>query len=175
MIGFSLSHTTGDSMTSVSEAGRPSEPARWRLGPVTTTPDRIPHVIRFGFAGGIATLFQMILLVVLVTVGMEKSVAHVIALIASSQVSFFLSRELTWAERRGTDEHLAKLLGKLARFNGMIAVSMLVNQLVFQVTVVRMQYLLAGALGILAAAIINYTVSDRLIFAVETRKVDITS
>lgn len=130
------------------------------------TLERVPHLIRFGVAGGIATLFQLGLLAALVSLGLEKTVAHAIALIASSQASFFLSREVTWAERRTVGESGTKLLGRLARFNAMIAVSMLVNQLTFVVAAAHIQYLLAGALGVLVAAVINYTVSDRLIFAV---------
>ncbi len=137
----------------------------WRqTGRTASVLDRVPHVIRFGIAGGIATGVQLVALVALVTLSLDKNVAHAIALVISSQASFFLSREVTWAERRRVDESVVALLGKLGRFNGMIAVSVLVNQITFQVTATHVYYLIAAALGILVAATINYTVSDRLIF-----------
>ena len=129
--------------------------------------ERVPHVIRFGVAGGLATLLQLTLLAALVDLGSEKSFAHIIALIVSAQVSFFLNREVTWSERRAPDEKGLQLIGKLARFNGMIAVSMLVNQLTFVVAAAHIEYLLAGALGVAVAAGINYTVSDRLVFSAQ--------
>lgn len=129
--------------------------------------ERIPHVIRFGVAGGLATLLQLTLLAALVDLGSEKSFAHIIALIASAQVSFFLNREVTWSERRTPNENGTQLIAKLARFNGMIAVSMLVNQLTFMIAVPHVQYLVAGAFGVAVAAGINYTVSDRLVFSAQ--------
>ena len=36
---------------------------------------RLPHVIRFGFGGGVATLFQLWLLAALVGVGLDKGIA----------------------------------------------------------------------------------------------------
>ena len=137
--------------------------SRWSL-------DRVPHLIRFGISGGLATGTQMIVLVALVSLSLDKSVAHAIALAISSQVSFFLSRDLTWAERRRGDESIATVLGKLGRFNVMIAASMLVNQVTFQVAALHVHYLIAAAIGILVAAIINFTVSDRLIFAAATER-----
>lgn len=126
--------------------------------------DRFPHLIRFGMVGSVSTLVQLILLVGLVRLGLEKSFAHALAIITSAQLSFFLSREVTWVERRVSDENVGRVVGKLARFNGMMAVSLLVNQLTFDVAALRVEYLIAGVAGVVAAAAINYTVSDRFVF-----------
>ncbi|HLH71654.1 MAG TPA: GtrA family protein [Chloroflexota bacterium] len=129
--------------------------------------ERVPQLIRFGFAGGLATFCQLALLAALVSFGLEKSYAHILALLTSAQISFFLNRKVTWIDRRSSDETRASLLGKLVYFNAMIAVSMLVNQFTFMAAAAHIHYLLAGALGILVAASINYIVSDRVVFAVQ--------
>jgi putative flippase GtrA len=129
--------------------------------------ERIPSLIRFAVVGGLCALLQLGFLETLVIIGMEKNVANFVALLASAQVNFFLSHSVTWAERRIRDEKGSRLLDKLARFNGLIAVSVLVNQLTFAVAVSRIHYLLAAVLGILAAASINFFVSDRLIFVAQ--------
>ena len=127
--------------------------------------ERLPCMIRFGFAGGLATTFQLALLAGMVNLGLPASNAHLVALLASAQLSFVLNRQLTWADRQTSTPNLVSLLGQLVCFNGMIAVSMLVNQITFVIAAAHLYYLLAGAVGVIAAAGINFFVSDRLVFA----------
>lgn len=126
---------------------------------------RVPRVVRFGLVGGFGSAIELALLAALVTLGVDKGLANAAALIALAQLHFFASREITWAERRVPAEGTRAVLGKLVRFDGMMATSLLANQLTFELTAPHVPLLLAGALGILAASLINYTVSDRLIFA----------
>jgi putative flippase GtrA len=104
------------------------------------------------------------MLAALVGLGVDKGIANAFALIVLAQLHFFASREITWAERWVPARDARWLFGRLARFDGMMATSMLANQITFEVAAPHVPLLVAGALGIGVASLINFAVSDRLIF-----------
>ena len=113
--------------------------------------ERIPRLIRFASVGSACALLQLAALHLLVELNVDKSVANLFALVCFAQLNFALSSVITWTNRR-------------ARFNGVVVVSALANQLTFMVAVPHIEYLIAGTLSLIVGAIINYLVSDRVVF-----------
>jgi len=130
------------------------------------TLNRVPQPVRFGTVGGLCALLQLAFLHALVSIGLEKSVANFVALLTLAQVNFFLSLRVTWAERRARDSTGSRLIDTMARFNAMVAVSVVVNQLTFELASTRANYLVAGGSAILVAGLLNYLASDRIVFPI---------
>jgi len=133
-------------------------------GPPVELVQRIPRILRFGGIGGLCALIQILCLHALVEVGVAPSVANVVTLICCAQLNFALSCRVTWAERRDISSEGQSTWHRLARFNGMVLISGLANQATFMATVPHLNYLIAGVLAIAAGGIVNYTVSDRIVF-----------
>ena len=127
--------------------------------------DHTPRLIRFCFVGGFCGLVQMAFLYVFVTRGVQENLSNLVAFIISVQINFFLSYFITWNDRRNPSLKLTKLARRLVFFNGMAITTMVVNQVAFAIFLFFTPYLVAGVLGILAAAAVNYMVSDKFIFA----------
>lgn len=125
--------------------------------------ERIPRLIRFASVGGACALLQLAALHLLVELNVDKSVANLFALVCFAQFNFALSSIITWTDRREPDRN-SPVVQRMARYNGMILVSALANQLTFMVAITHVEYLIAGVLSLLVGAIINYLASDRLVF-----------
>jgi len=115
--------------------------------------------------GGFCGLVQMAFLYVFVTRGVQENLSNLVAFTISVQINFFLSYFITWNDRRNPSLKLTKLARRLVSFNGMAITTMVVNQVAFAIFLFFTPYLVAGVLGILAAAAVNYMVSDKFIFA----------
>ena len=126
--------------------------------------ERIPRPLRFGFVGGTCAALQLGILFGLVHLGLEQHAANVLAFLLSTQGNFVLSSSITWHERRGQARGHGGSGGRLASYNAMALGTLLINQAVFAVAVHATHYLVASALGIVVAALLNYLVSGALIF-----------
>jgi len=127
--------------------------------------ERIPRPLRFGFVGGTCAALQLGILFGLVHLGLEQHAANILAFLVSTQVNFALSSIVTWHDRRATAATRSTVATRLASYNAMALATLLVNQAVFSLAATVAHYLVASALGIVTAAVINYLVSGRVIFA----------
>ncbi len=133
---------------------------------VRTRGAHIPRPIRFAAVGGASSFLQLVFLVALVTIGFPKDPANAVAFLLSTQVNFALSSAITWRDRSAPGLPSRTVIRRLLSFNGMAVSTLVINETIFALALLRLPYLAAGALGILVAAPISYLVSHRLIFVV---------
>jgi putative flippase GtrA len=133
---------------------------------VRTRGASIPRPVRFVAVGGASSLLQFVFLVALVTVGFPQDPANAVAFLISTQVNFMLSSAITWRDRSAHGLPSRTVARRLLSFNGMAVTTLVINETIFALALLRLPYLAAGALGILVAAPISYLVSHRLIFVV---------
>jgi len=125
---------------------------------------RLPTVIRFLAVGGVASLLQLLLLYLIQLSGISKIVANFFAFEISTQVNFSLSYLITWYERTPERPTVRYILERLMAFNGMAITTLIINMSVFAVMLLYVHFLMAGALGIIAATATNFFVSSWIIF-----------
>ncbi len=125
---------------------------------------RLPTVVRFLMVGGVASLLQLSLLYVIQLSGISKLLANFFAFEISSQVNFALSYLITWHERTPERPTVRYILQRLFAFNGMAIMTLIVNMSVFALMLLYVHFLIAGAVGIIAATATNFIVSSWLIF-----------
>jgi len=125
---------------------------------------RVPRLIRFAFVGAICAAVQLSCLSALVTLGLEKQVANIIAIVLSTEVNIFLSRQITWRDRHAPGAPVHTLWRALVTHHALLASTLVINEAVFALASHRLPYLIAGVCGIAAAAITNYVGSNRMIF-----------
>ncbi len=119
--------------------------------------------IRFACVGGISALIQLALLHSIAGHGWNTALAEIIALLLAAQVNFFLNTTVTWRDR-----HVGAARQTLRRrwfaFHGSITWTTLLNFSVFTAAHLAMPALYAAALGIIAAAAVNFVTFDRFVF-----------
>jgi putative flippase GtrA len=136
-----------------------------RLGSQLHHLERVPQVVRFLFVGGFCALLQVAILFLLVNgLGLQHNLSNILAIVAATQVNFVLSSVITWRDRLPSRYSRSILLRRWSSYNGMAVTTLLVNGAVFAIADRFLHYLAAGALGILAAAALNYTASRHLVF-----------
>ncbi|QBD78168.1 hypothetical protein EPA93_20065 [Ktedonosporobacter rubrisoli] len=121
--------------------------------------------VRFILTGGLAGLCQLGLLALLLKLQVYAILANALAFFLAAQVNFVLSTLFTWRDRQLPGSGKNTLLLRWLAFHGSILGTALLNMLVFTLAHLAMPALLASALGIIAAAIINFTVIDRFVFS----------
>ena len=134
---------------------------RWAAAVALATSGR---PARFALTGGVAGLSQLALLALFTGRGWVPGTANVVAFLLAAQLNFLLSSTFTWRDRasgagRGRD-HWRRWLAYHGAIGGMAALNMLVYSMARHVAPV----LAASALGIVAAAVGNFVVGDRLVF-----------
>lgn len=133
--------------------------------------ERVPQVVRFVATGGFCSLLQIALLYLLVEHGLlQRQVANALAFALSTQVNFALSSWITWRDRLPDRVTASTILPRLAAYNAMSVAALLINEGVFIAADRFTNYLAAAALGILVAAVLNYTISRRVIFVLRHRR-----
>ena len=119
------------------------------------------RLLRFVVTGGIAGLLQLGLLDFFTRLaGWHPIPANIVAFLLAAQVNFLLSTYFTWRDRQ-QQERLVRLW---LSFHGSILGTALVNNGVFIVARLAMPTLLASALGIALAAILNFAVMNHFVF-----------
>ena len=126
--------------------------------------ERVPRVVRFVAVGGVCAALQLLALSALGRLGVELHAANTVAFLLPTQANFALSSVVTWRDRLGPAQRPASVGRRLASYNGMALGCLVVNQAVFALAVPFAHYLAASAAGILGGALINYTVSGRVVF-----------
>lgn len=132
----------------------------------------IPSARLMKFAGvGLSCAFvQLLALHLLVVAGVEEHVSNLLAFALSVQVNFLLSQFLTWQDRWSRDLRLRTLVARLLMFNASASSTGLVNQSVFVVANLLTSYIAAATIGIAVAAVLNFTLNDKLVFRKATLK-----
>jgi dolichol-phosphate mannosyltransferase len=125
---------------------------------------RAPRIVRFLSVGGVASLLQLSLLYLIQLTGISKLLANFFAFEISTQVNFTLSYFITWYDRTPKKPTVRYVAERLLAFNGMAATTLVINMSVFALMLLFVHYLVAGALGIIAATTVNFIVSSRIIF-----------
>ncbi len=125
---------------------------------------RAPTIVRFLAVGGVASLLQLTLLYLIQLSGISKLLANFFAFEISSQVNFALSYLITWHERTPERPTVRYILERMLAFNGMAITTLIINMSVFAFMLLYVHFLIAGALGIIAATTANFIVSSWLIF-----------
>jgi len=125
---------------------------------------RVPRLIRFAFVGATCAVVQLACLSGLVTLGVEKQVANIIAIVLSTEINVFLSRQITWRDRHVAGLPAHTVWRALVTHHALLASTLVINEAVFALVSHRLPYLMAGVCGITAAAITNYVGSNRMIF-----------
>jgi putative flippase GtrA len=119
------------------------------------------RLARFAVTGAFAGVVQLALLAAFLDVHIEASLGDVLAFFAAAQVNFVLSQRFTWRDRPAGRRGPARWF----RFMALVSLSALLNLGVFTAAILFGPPLVAAALGIAAAAIVNFIVADRAVFA----------
>jgi putative flippase GtrA len=120
--------------------------------------------VRFAAVGAAAGLLQLALLVLLKWQGMPAVPANVSAYLCSAQVNFLLSNRFIWHDRWSRSATGRDLGRRWLRFHGSIAGTFVLSQAVFIAARAALPDVVASALGIGVAAIVNFLIQDRLTF-----------
>ncbi len=125
---------------------------------------RVPRLIRFGVVGGTCAILQLGSLFALVHLGMAHYAANIVAFLVVTQVNVILSHYITWHDRRHTHAVARVMVRRIVSFNLMALTTLVINEAVFVTILPYVNYLIAGAVGILAGAGMNYMISSVIIF-----------
>jgi cellulose synthase/poly-beta-1,6-N-acetylglucosamine synthase-like glycosyltransferase/putative flippase GtrA len=135
--------------------------------------DRLPKFVQFGAIGGSVFVLGMVLLTVLVEkLGWSPLVANALQLILTFWLNYLLNRRITWRERNVTRLAAHKFLFSRAVTTvlnyGLFALLTSV-QLVLpwfgHALTLRIHYLVANIITLIAMTIINFVTTDRWAFA----------
>jgi putative flippase GtrA len=118
------------------------------------------RTLRFAVTGGLAGITQLALLEGLSRAGWDSLVANATAFLLAAQLNFFMSSLFTWRDRLAGQRIARRWLA----FHAAIAGMALVNMVVFAITRTFMPPLAASVAGILAGAVGNFLIGDRLVF-----------
>lgn len=120
--------------------------------------------LRFAAVGGVCGLVQLALLVALKAGGLAAIPANVAAYLLSAQHNFLLSNNLIWHDRWSSQATVRDLGRRWAAFHASIAGTFLLSQAVFIGSRLLVPDVVASALGIGVAAVVNFLIQDRLTF-----------
>ncbi len=116
--------------------------------------------LRFAVVGGTAGVTQLALLALLERGGWPALLANAVAFLCAAQVNFLLSATFTWRDRARSVALWRRWIG----FHGSIAGMAVLNMLVFATARMVWPSLVSSAIGIVAAALGNFLLGDRLVF-----------
>ncbi len=120
--------------------------------------------LRFAFVGVLAGLVQLGVFSLLILRGVNPILGNVLAFLGSVQLNFLLSSLITWRDR-GVPPGWMEVPLRWARFHAVCAVGASVNFMTFfMLARGPLPALVASGAGILAGAIVNYSVNDRVVF-----------
>jgi putative flippase GtrA len=128
---------------------------------IATLRERRAHLARFALSGATAGLLQLLLLQVLSSFGWPRLVGNAVAFLVATQANFCLGQWFTWRDRSDASRSLAR---RWATYHGSVAVTAVLNMVVFAVASTALPELLAAALGIVAASVANFVSGDLLVF-----------
>ncbi|GHO86612.1 GtrA family protein [Dictyobacter formicarum] len=127
---------------------------------------RAARPLRFVCTGGLAAIIQLGLLNTLIAKGWESATANVVSFLLSAQVNFLMSFFFTWRDRQPASDAQAMhvLFSRWLKFHSSIVFTALLNQIVFIAARSFIPALLASALGIGVASLVNFFTMNTLVF-----------
>jgi len=129
---------------------------------VTTT---LRHWLKFNAVGIIGVVVQLLVLAILKTaLGMNYLIATVLAVEAAILHNFVWHERWTWIERTKTVRGRFKRLLRFNTANGLISLLGNVGMMWLLVSKFQLHYLLSNLLAVIVCSLINFLVSDRLVF-----------
>jgi putative flippase GtrA len=120
--------------------------------------------VRFTITGMACAAIQLLLLQLLTSSRLRALPANLAAFAVSAQFNFFLSSTFTWSDRPG-----GAVTSKWLRFLAAASGTALLNLSLFQLARLVLPLLPAAGAGIVLAAILNFVVADRAVFADHAR------
>ncbi len=126
----------------------------------TLLSSRWNRALRFAAVGGATGALQILILVVLEGRGWAALPANAVGFVFSAQVNFVLNSTFTWRDRAGS----RPLWRRWALFQGSIASTAVLNQIVFAGAHVFAPSIVASMCGIAGASVGNFVLGDRLVF-----------
>ena len=129
---------------------------------MTTT---LRHWLKFNAVGIIGVVVQLLVLAILKTaLGMNYLIATVLAVEAAILHNFVWHERWTWIERTKTVRGRFKRLLRFNTANGLISLLGNVGMMWLLVSKFQLHYLLSNLLAVIVCSLINFLVSDRLVF-----------
>jgi len=129
---------------------------------VTTT---LRHWLKFNAVGIIGVVVQLLVLAILKTaLGMNYLVATVLAVEAAILHNFVWHERWTWIERTTKVRGRFKRLLRFNTANGLISLVGNIGMMWLLVSKFQLHYLLSNLLAVIVCSLINFLVSDRLVF-----------
>jgi len=129
---------------------------------VTTT---LRHWLKFNAVGIIGVVVQLLVLAILKTaLGMNYLIATVLAVEAAILHNFVWHERWTWIERTKMVRGRFKRLLRFNTANGLISLLGNVGMMWLLVSKFQLHYLLSNLLAVIVCSLINFLVSDRLVF-----------
>ncbi len=119
--------------------------------------------VRFAITGGLAALLQLTLLTLLTGQGWTPDLANIVAFLLAAQFNFAASSVFTWRDRLSAGPAVS-LPRRWLAFHGSIAGMAVVNLLTYTAARHVLPVVDASIVGIAAAALGNFFLSDRLVF-----------
>ena len=122
--------------------------------------------LKFNFVGGMGIVVQLAALIVLRT-GLQFSVMSATALAVEVAVvhNFLWHERFTWADRRNVSRQQS--LARFLRFNSTAGLVSIAGNLVLMkafVDILHTNYVIANLMAIATCSIVNFAISDRLVF-----------
>jgi len=122
--------------------------------------------LKFNFVGGMGIVVQLAALIVLRT-GLQFSVMSATALAVEVAVvhNFLWHERFTWADRRNVSRQQS--LARFLRFNSTAGLVSIAGNLVLMkafIDVLHTNYAIANLMAIATCSIVNFAISDRLVF-----------
>ena len=129
---------------------------------MTTT---LRHWLKFNAVGIIGVVVQLLVLAILKTaLGMNYLIATVLAVEAAILHNFVWHERWTWIERTKMVRGRFKRLLRFNTANGLISLLGNVGMMWLLVSKFQLHYLLSNLLAVIVCSLINFLVSDRLVF-----------
>ncbi|MBV9705890.1 MAG: GtrA family protein [Chloroflexi bacterium] len=120
--------------------------------------------LRFICIGAIVALIQLSMLDLLIYQRWNPVLANIMAFVLAAQVNFLLSTLFTWRDRRLERARIKAFFMRWAAFHVSISGTAVLNFTVFLAARTIVPTLIASALGIMLAAVLNFAVLDRFVF-----------
>ena len=120
----------------------------------------VRRFLNFAAGGGAIAILGAVILAILVHAGADAVLAQAIQLTATLMLNFIYNYRVTWRSRPGSE--LPKTLGLFAITRGITQTASWLGFL--GLTKAGVEYQIANAMCLIAATVVNYITSDRIVF-----------
>ena len=123
------------------------------------------HWLKFNTVGVVGVGVQLAVLTLLKSgLGIHYLIATVLAVEATILHNFFWHERWTWIDRTAGSARQLKRLVRFNLANGLVSIAGNLGLMWLFVSRFHLQYILANLLAIIVCSIVNFIVSDKLVF-----------